>query len=43
MSKLSTKAAEEARQQAMTGYLTLAALTLAGLLCLVLADRYLGG
>jgi hypothetical protein len=41
MSKRAPNAAEEARQQAMTGYLSLVALTLAGLLFLVLAERYL--
>ena len=41
MSKRAPKATEEARQQAMTGYLSLVALTLAGLLFLALAEHYL--
>jgi hypothetical protein len=41
MQKPKQSSAEEARQQAMTSYLSLVALVLAGILALALAERYL--
>jgi hypothetical protein len=41
MQKPKPSAAEEARQQTLTSYLSLVALVLAGFLALALAERYL--